>query len=72
MSVHDFVETPLRILVVDDNADCAASLATLLEIIGHEVVTARDGGQALAAVEFTTPDVVILDVGLPGMNGAAG
>ena len=58
-----------RILVVDDNVDGAESVAMLLQHSGHEVRTARDGPEALAtAVEFL-PDVALLDIGLPGMNG---
>ena len=60
---------PLRILVVDDNRDAAAMLAVLLKFAGHETHTVHDG---LAAVEATTtldPDVVLLDIGLPGLNG---
>ena len=58
-----------RILVVDDNHDAAASLRMLLELYGLEVRTAHDGLGALAAVEAFQPDVVFLDIGMPGMNG---
>ena len=54
-----------RILVVDDNRDAAASLAMLLELDGHEIVTAHDGAAALEAAEAHRPDVVLLDIGLP-------
>lgn len=58
-----------RILVVDDNQDAAQGLAMLLEIKGHEVATAHDGPQALErALEFR-PTVVLLDIGLPAMDG---
>jgi PAS domain S-box-containing protein len=60
---------PRRVLVVDDNRDAADSLALLLELNGHEVRTAYDG---LAGVELARkfhPHVVLLDIGLPGLNG---
>ena len=59
-----------RILVVDDNRDAAASLAMLLELDGHSVVTAHDGSAALIAAETHRPDVALLDIGLPVMDGA--
>jgi PAS domain S-box-containing protein len=58
-----------RILVVDDNQDAAASLALLLEISGHEVHVAHDGAQALEAAAKYRPEVVLLDIGLPVVNG---
>ena len=58
-----------RILVVDDNKDSADSLALLLELTGHEVFTAHDGYSALDAAEQHRPDVVLLDIGLPALNG---
>ncbi len=60
---------PRRVLVVDDNRDAADTLALLLELLGHEIRTANDGTQALEAAEAFRPDVVLLDIGLPGMNG---
>lgn len=60
---------PRRILVVDDNVDAADSLAVLLRLEGHEVRVAHDGPGALAAVQADPPDVVILDLGMPGMDG---
>jgi two-component system CheB/CheR fusion protein len=59
----------LRILVVDDNRDTAKSCAQLLEKQGHEVETAFDGIVALERVRDFKPQVVILDIGLPGRNG---
>jgi signal transduction histidine kinase/ActR/RegA family two-component response regulator len=59
----------LRVLVVDDNADAAALLADFLARAGHAVEVAHDGPAALAAAERRRPDVVILDVGLPVMDG---
>jgi signal transduction histidine kinase/DNA-binding response OmpR family regulator len=58
-----------RVLVVDDNADAADSIAVLLRMEGHEVKTVYDGPQALASSQVFAPSVVVLDVGLPGMNG---
>ena len=58
-----------RLLLVDDNVDAVESLAVLLEADGHEVRTAHDGTSALALVESFRPDLVVLDIGLPGMSG---
>jgi signal transduction histidine kinase/ActR/RegA family two-component response regulator len=58
-----------RILVVDDNEDAATSLAMLLKLSGHEVVTAHDGLQAVEEAARFRPSVVILDIGLPKLNG---
>jgi two-component system CheB/CheR fusion protein len=59
----------LRVLVCDDNADAAASLALLLQLQGHEVVTARDGAEALEIAGAFHPEVALLDIGLPQMDG---
>lgn len=59
----------LRVLVVDDNQDAAVSLAALLELMDNEVHTAHDGLAAFAAAAALRPDVVLLDIGLPGLNG---
>jgi PAS domain S-box-containing protein len=72
ISRPDSDRTPLRslrILVVDDNLDSAKSLAMLLKISGHEMHTAHDGRDALEAAEKLRPDVVLLDIGLPKLNG---
>jgi two-component system CheB/CheR fusion protein len=58
-----------RILVVEDSPDGADTLAKLLCVNGHEVRTAADGPTALEAVGAFQPDVILLDIGLPGMNG---
>ena len=58
-----------RVLIVDDNVDTANSMALLLNASGHEVRTAHDGPTALDAAVDYRPDVVILDIGLPGLNG---
>jgi len=59
----------LRVLVVDDNRDSADSLAMLLEISGHEVRTVHSGRDALAAAAAFAPDVALLDIGMPDLNG---
>jgi len=58
-----------RVLVVDDNRDAADSLAMLLELTGHEVRTAHDGLAAVEAAEAFRPEVILLDIGLPKLNG---
>ena len=60
---------PLRVLVVDDNVDAANSIAKLLGLFGHKMKCAHDGPSALSVAEEFGPDVVILDIGLPGMDG---
>jgi two-component system CheB/CheR fusion protein len=62
---------PLRVLVVDDNVDATQMLGHLLRLAGHEVALAHDGPAALAAAAATAPDLVLLDIGLPGMDGYA-
>ncbi len=59
----------LRILVVDDNRDAAASLGMLLRIMGQEVRTAHDGLEAVKLADEFRPQVVLLDIGLPGLSG---
>ena len=59
----------LRILVVDDNTDAAESLALLLQLAGHEVQVALDGLAALEIASVFRPQVVVLDIGLPGTSG---
>jgi len=61
--------SPARILVVDDLVASAETLMTLLEMEGFEVKTANEGMAALKIAEDFKPDVVLLDIGLPGMNG---
>jgi signal transduction histidine kinase/CheY-like chemotaxis protein len=58
-----------RVLVVDDNRDSADTLSTLLEVMGCEVAVAYDGEQALAAGAQFKPDAVLLDLGMPKLNG---
>jgi len=60
---------PQRILIVDDNADLAESMAMLLRFEGHQVRVARDGSSALELAEEFRPNAALLDIGLPGLNG---
>ena len=58
-----------RLLAIEDNADAAESLAMLLGFEGHEVFRAHDGANAVRTAERVRPDVVLMDIGLPIMNG---
>jgi two-component system CheB/CheR fusion protein len=58
-----------RVLVVDDIPDVAESLAALLTAFGHDVRTAHDGARALEEARAFRPEIVLLDIGLPGMDG---
>jgi DNA-binding response OmpR family regulator len=58
-----------RVLVVDDNADAADSLAMLLQVRGDEVRVAYDGEEALFAEQEFKPDVLLLDIGMPKLSG---
>jgi PAS domain S-box-containing protein len=60
---------PVRVLVVEDNIDAAESLATLLRVWGHDVQVVHDGLQALDTAREQRPEVVLLDIGLPGLDG---
>ena len=59
----------MRVLVVEDDPTAAQSIAFLLRHAGHEAEVAGDGPSAVAAAEANPPDVVLLDIGLPGMDG---
>src|SRR5688572_18018861 len=63
------VQAARRVLVVDDNVDAAVMLAALVRHLGHDVITVHDGEQALRVVESYRPDVILLDIGMPGVNG---
>ena len=63
------IDNRKRVLVVDDNRDSAASMAQMLRLLGHEVATAHDGVEAVDAAEGFRPDVVLMDVGMPRLNG---
>jgi len=58
-----------RVLIVDDNPDAAEALGTALRLEGHSIETARDGPEALSKAVAFEPDAVVLDIGLPGMDG---
>jgi PAS domain S-box-containing protein len=59
----------VRVLLVDDNVDAAASLSLLLQLSGHTTQVAHSGPEALRLAAEFKPDIVLLDLGLPGMNG---
>jgi CheY-like chemotaxis protein len=63
------VPLPLRILVVDDNRDAAESMAVLLNLLGNEVHSCHDGVEAVSAFSEFMPQVVLLDIGLPRLDG---
>jgi CheY-like chemotaxis protein len=60
---------PLRVLVVEDLQDARETLQELLELLGHEVETAADGRSGLAKLHSMRPDVALIDIGLPGLDG---
>ncbi len=68
-SSDDKASRARRVLVVEDNADSAESLAMLLRIAGHEVRVVHEGATALSALEHFEPDLILLDIGLPGIDG---
>jgi CheY-like chemotaxis protein len=68
-SINDFTAPTRRILVADDNADVAESLAMLLRLLNHQVMTVYTGRGALAAAATFLPQIVFLDIGLPEMDG---
>lgn len=60
---------PLRVVVVDDNIDNAYSVSLLLEALGHEAKIAHNGIQALGIAHEFQPDAMIIDIGMPGLDG---
>src|SRR3954451_21507039 len=68
-SIHRGEVRKRRVLVVDDNEDLAVSSSRLLELHGHEVAVAFDGRRALEVARDFRPDVALLDVGLPYIDG---
>lgn len=60
---------PRRVLIVDDNADALELLAQTITAWGHEVATARDGPSGIRAAQALRPDLILLDIGLPGLSG---
>ena len=65
----DFKASPRRVLIVDDNEDAANSLAMILKLGGHETASVYTAVDALQRAAVFRPDVVLLDIGLPGMDG---
>ncbi|WP_020470469.1 ATP-binding response regulator [Zavarzinella formosa] len=61
--------SPRRVLIVDDNRDAAESLGMMLGILGHEICTAWDGAGGVAAADEFRPDVILMDIGMPQMDG---
>jgi CheY-like chemotaxis protein len=59
----------LKVLIIEDHKDTAAAMAQLVQSLGHEVDVALDGHSALGKLPECLPDVVLLDIGLPGMDG---
>jgi CheY-like chemotaxis protein len=64
-----FKASPRRVLIVDDNEDAANSLAMVLQLSGHETASVYTAADALEHAAVFKPDVVLLDIGLPGMDG---
>jgi CheY-like chemotaxis protein len=64
-----FKAPPRRVLIVDDNEDAANSLALVLKLGGHETASVYSAAEALQRAAAFKPDVVLLDIGLPGMDG---
>jgi CheY-like chemotaxis protein len=70
--VSEPTERPLtkrRILIADDNLDAASSLGMLLEMMGHEVCVVHDGVKAVEGAVTFRPDIILLDIGMPQLNG---
>lgn len=61
----------LRVLVVDDNVDAADMLAALVDVIGHQCQLANNGADALRLAQAFHPEIMFLDIGMPGMDGYA-
>ena len=58
-----------RVLVTDDNIDAATSMTMMLQLMGHEVFTAYDGQEAVESAAAHRPDAILLDIGMPRLNG---
>lgn len=69
LAPNQLAQHHFRILVVDDNHDSALSLAMMLSLMGHETRTAHDGEAAVSTAETFLPQVILLDIGLPKLNG---
>jgi CheY-like chemotaxis protein len=68
-AMRGFSDSRLRILVVDDDIDTALSLSFLFRTWGHDIQMAHDGPTAIAAARDFQPEAIVLDIGLPGMDG---
>ena len=66
---HTTAASPRRVLLIEDNRDSAESLRMYLELLGHEVSVAHSGPEGVKAASALSPDVVVCDIGLPGMDG---
>lgn len=69
--MRDRASAPLRVLVVEDNLDSAETLEQIISMWGHEVRLAHDGAGALRLAREFRPQVILLDIGLPDMDGYA-
>jgi PAS domain S-box-containing protein len=69
LPAHAGDQDALTVLVIDDNVDAAATMQALVELHGHRCVVAHTGDAGLALARESVPDIVLLDIGLPGMNG---
>jgi CheY-like chemotaxis protein len=69
VQVAGVARVPRRVLIVEDNVDVAETTATMLTLAGHNVRWAADGAQALVAAQEFAPEVVLLDIGLPVVDG---
>jgi CheY-like chemotaxis protein len=68
-AVSESSEESLRVLIADDNEDAADMLAMILDSKGHEVLVAHDGLEAVSSAVSFSPDVALLDIGMPELNG---
>jgi signal transduction histidine kinase/CheY-like chemotaxis protein len=68
-SAQDISNSMLRVLIVDDNEQLAALLGKLVESFGHEICIVNDGIRAIATVQEFEPELILLDIGLPGLDG---
>jgi CheY-like chemotaxis protein len=69
VSIESGTSVRRRILIADDNRDAADSLAMLLRMEGHDVTVVHDGRQAVATIDSFQPEIVMLDIGMPELNG---
>lgn len=68
-SIRSYRSPPARVLAVEDDEEAAESLGLILELLGHQARVVHDGPSALEALRHDSPDIMLIDVGLPGMNG---